>query len=158
MSTGTRHSDRWRPAPFPSTTCTWCPIDTMSSLSAAICRRATLPNPRSIGSFLMRLGEAAAKRERRQNRSVALVRVEVWKIEFSGPGGACRSRFPLAVRQESVDRATCFAPLLLRDDLRDRARGFHTSSPRDGTLLPAAALNWRRAPARLRSERDRLCS
>jgi len=82
---------------FPPRTCTWCPIDTMSSLSAAICRRATLPNPRSIGSFLMRLGEAAAKRERRQNRSVALVRVEVWKIEFSGPGGACRSRFPLAV-------------------------------------------------------------
>ena len=33
--------------------------------------------------FLLRLGEAAALRERRQGRSVSSIRVEVWKIEFS---------------------------------------------------------------------------
>ena len=49
------------------------------SLEDAALRAQLFPSDR----FLLRLGEAAAVRERRQGRSVSSVRVEVWKIEFS---------------------------------------------------------------------------
>jgi hypothetical protein len=53
-----------------------------ASLEDAAARAQLFPSDR----FLLRLGEAAALRERRQGRSVASVRVEVWKVEFSdGP-------------------------------------------------------------------------
>jgi len=49
------------------------------SLEDAALRAQLFPSDR----FLLRLGEAAAVRERRQGRSVSSVRVEFWKIEFS---------------------------------------------------------------------------
>jgi len=49
------------------------------SLEDAALRAQLFPSDR----FLLRLGEAAAVRERCQGRSVSSVRVEVWKIEFS---------------------------------------------------------------------------
>src|SRR5262245_55275205 len=51
------------------------------SLEDAALRAQLFPSDR----FLLRLGEAAALRERRQGRAVSSVRVEVWKIEFSNP-------------------------------------------------------------------------
>ncbi len=56
-------------------------VSVPDSLEDAALRAQLFPSDH----FLLRLGEAAALRERRQGRFVSSVRVEVWRIEFSNP-------------------------------------------------------------------------